>query len=464
MGKFIQAIYCAPTGPDKERNLPDRVTDEVFSALAEAGINRIIGNVYDGREETRQKTAEYCEKYHMKYFPSPSTAEEYARVVSEKQGEKAFSELTDEEKQALDVRFVAEVKELSKYPAFGGIFLQDEAGYLSFEGIARAKKVFDKHFGEYEFHNNFYSYCINDVIFWGGMSGKVPKNVPFALDGDLKIVFENRFNYYDKLVEGLLSKAPFEYLSQDKYPFENIWPQIPTAVHVALFELNAYFNKKKKKYGSKFYNYMQVGEWIDNDVRQMNFAEMALQMHVTAAYGSDGFAYFTGCFPWDFLGVPNTERAKNGGSALIDINGKKTKFCDWLIELNRFFAQIEEDILSCEHLGVTSYGTYKNGFTMEELQDVPDSECIYTGGLSDELRYESEIEVESNNEVLVSTFEREGKKRFYLVNLSTFYDSEIKINLPDGCYEMVGANQRVDVDTHIELSLEAGCGVYIVEK
>lgn len=463
MKRFIQAIYCAPTGPDEERNLPDRVTDEVFTALAEAGINRIIGNVYDGREETRKRTAEYCEKYHMKYFPSPKTAEEYVRVVSKREGEKTFLELTEEEKLDLDNRFVAEVRKLSEYPAFGGIFLQDEAGYLSFEGIARAKKLFDKYFGEYEFHNNFFSYSINEGIFWGGMSGEAPEEVPFKLEGDLAITFENRFNFYDKLVEGLLSKAPFEFISQDKYPFESFWPTVPTAVHVALIELNAFFNQKKKKYGSKFYNYMQVGDWFDSDISQMSFAEMALQMHVTAAYGSDGFAYFTGCYPWDFLGVPNTERAKNGESALIDINGKKTKWCDCLIELNKFFTQIEDDVLSSKHLGVASYGVYRNGFSEEDLLNVDASECIYTGGLSEMLRYESDIEVESENEVLVSTFEREGKKRYYFVNMSSVYENNVLVKLPQGNYELFVENKHQNIEEQMQLTLQAGQGIYIVE-
>lgn len=467
MKRFIQAIYCAPTGENKAKNLPDRVTDEVFSALAEAGINRIIGNVYDGREDTRQRTAELCEKYQIQYFPSPKTAEEYARILPGKNGEKPFTELTEQEKEDLDARFVAEIQKLSEYPAFTGIFLQDEAGYMSFEGIARAKKVFDKHFKEYEFHNNFFSYSINEEIFWGGMNGKAPKEVPFKLEGDLAITFENRFNFYDKLVEGLLTKAPFEFLSQDKYPFENFWPKVPTAVHVALFELNAYFNEKKKKYGSKFYNYMQVGEWVDNDVRQMTFAEMALQMHVTAAYGSDGFAYFVGCFPLDFLNgydKSRIERAGYGGCGLIDLNGQRTRFCDWLVELNRFFSQIEDDILSSEHLGVASYGTYHNGFEIEKLGDIPSGECVYTGGLSDMLRYESDIQVKCDNEVMVSTFEKNGKKRYYLVNLSTVYDNVLQVELPQGKYAMRELNEYKQIEPIFEMTLKPGCGAYIIEE
>ncbi len=61
--EFIQAIFCAPTDTyDYLPDYPSRLTDEVFSALKEAGINRIYGFGYDIREKTQIKTLELCEK------------------------------------------------------------------------------------------------------------------------------------------------------------------------------------------------------------------------------------------------------------------------------------------------------------------------------------------------------------------------------------------------------------------
>lgn len=461
--QFVQAIFCAPTGAYEDKPYPSRLTDEVFSALAEAGINRIFAFGYDSRTETREKTFEFCEKYGMRYYPTPQTAEEYVRILPGENGEKSFCELSAEEIAELDQRLIAEIEPMTKNAAFGGIFFSDEAGYLSFEGIAHAKNVFDKYFGNYEFHTNFYSYSINDAIFWGGMGGVTPEKLPFKLEGDMAITFQNRFTYYDRLVEGLLSKASFEFVSQDKYPFECFWPTVPTSVHVALFELNAYFNEKKKKYGSKFYNYMQVGQW-DGSNREMWFSEMALQMHVTVAYGSEGFAYFPGCFPLDWAGIESYASAERGGSSLIDIDGNKTMFCDWLKELNGFFTQIEEDILSSSHLGVKTYGSYRNGFTEEEIKNLPDNECIFRGEISKELQYKGELEIESDNEVLVSVFEREGKKRYYLVNLSTVYDSKTSFRLPEGQYRMYTANGQNSINNQSSIEMSAGQGVYIVEE
>ena len=204
--EFIQAIFCAPTGKYDNLPYPSRLTDEVFKSLKEAGINRIFGFGYDIRKETQIKTLELCEKYGIKYLP---TMECFGRYV-----DFGWVDLTQEEKKNLDERFIKEVGEYVGYPAFAGVFFGDEAGYLSFEGVAHAKKIFDEKYPSLEFHFNFFSYSINDAIFWGGMAGAangMPKREkPFELTGDMAITFANRFNFYDKLVEGLLSEAKFE--------------------------------------------------------------------------------------------------------------------------------------------------------------------------------------------------------------------------------------------------------------
>lgn len=460
--QYVQAAFCAPTGPYEDKGVPSRLTDEVFRALADIGVNRLFGFGYDGRAETKEKTFGLCEKYKIAYFPTPTQAENYVRICEGKDGEKPFRDLTEQEIAELDEKFTSELIELKKYPAFGGVFFSDEAGYLAAEGIAYAKKVFDRVCGDYEFHTNFYSYSIDDHIFWGGMGGKHKEELPFTLTGDMEIKFENRFRYYDCLVENLLSKADFEYASQDKYPYEMFWPEVPTSVHVALFELSAYFNEKKKKYGNKFYNYMQAGNW-SYDRRECTFAEMALQMHVTAAYGSEGFAYFPACYPIDFVGQPVGVRTRGSAGALVDLDGHKTLYGSYVEILNRFFRRIEEDILESQLLGVKAYGTYDNGFKKEEVADLPDSECIYCGELPDILQYDSGISVESGNQVMVATFEREGKKRYYFVNLSTIYRNDVKFTLPDGDYEMVTQEGTRKIGRESELLLHAGCGVYIKE-
>ncbi len=459
--EFIQAIFCAPTGKYDNLPYPSRLTDEVFKALKEAGINRIFGFGYDIRKETQIKTLELCEKYGIKYLP---TMECFGRYV-----DFGWVDLTQEEKKNLDERFIKEVGEYVGYPAFAGVFFGDEAGYLSFEGVAHAKKIFDDNYSSLEFHFNFFSYSINDAIFWGGMAGAVngePKREkPFELKGDTAITFANRFNFYDKLVEGLLSKAKFEFISQDKYPFEGFWKEVPTSVHVALFELNAFFAEKKRKYGCKFYNYMQAGQWMTGTPRKhMTKGEAALQAHVTAAYGNDGFAYFPGCFPIDYTFNPDMKYSEEGAGGLIDMYGNKAEVYDWVKELNEFFALIQDDILSSELKGVTSYGEYYNGFTKDEIKDLPDNECIFRGVLPNELRFVDDgVNVVSENEIMLSVFVRGEKRRYYAVNLSSVFKNKVKMTFPAGEYEVIRNTTKLLSDGMVELTLNEGEGIYIKE-
>ncbi len=465
--ELISVAFCPPTG-EWEGGYPSRLTDEVFQRLKEAGINRIAAFGMDNREETQKKTFALCRKYGIGYLPCVPSAGEYVRIFPEKEGGKPWQQLTDEEKAMLDERFLSEIAQFVDEPAFKGIFFIDESGYLAFDGIAHAKNVFDKKYPEYEFHVNFFSYSINEKIFWGGMSfdgkDKVMQEIvpPFPLTGDLAIKFENRFHFYDVLVEHLLSQAKFDYISQDKYPFENFWPSVPTSVHVALFELNAFLKQKSEKYRCQFYNYMQVGNW-DTLSRKLTYAEMALQMNVTLAYGGSGFGMFPAVFPLDWKGFD--ESICKGGAGLIDLYGEPTKYAQIAKELNDFYLLFAEDLLNSEFLGITAYGEYENGFDKETIQSLPDSECIYVGNLPDMCRFgDKRIQVKASNQVSLSTFEKDGKRRYLAVNLSSVYDNEISLTLPRRSYELITMDGIKRTDEKINLTLKAGCAIYIQEK
>ena len=469
--EFMQTIFCAPSGSYDHLPYPSRLTDEVFKSLKDVGINRIYGCGWDTRKETQLKTLELCEKYDMKYFPEISASIAYIRPRTDKNGNKPFRFLSKIEQDEVDKKFIEEIKEYVKYPAFGGIFFKDEPGYLVLDAIAHAQKVFDKHYPDYEFHFNNVSYSINEQMFWGGVHGnEIEGEKPFELKGNLEISFENRFKYYDVFVEEFLSKAPFKIMSWDRYPFENIWQSQPNTVHVALFELNDFYLMKKRKYGNKFCNFLQAGTsvWDGNAKRAIKFSEAALQMHVTAAYGADGFNYFPGCFPVDWIPEHNPGEcyrdAEKGKTSLIDIFGKTTFFYEWTKTLNTFFKAIENDILNATLLGIAAYGKYDNGFD-EALENLPDNECIYKGELPISLPYKDEkLQVNCSNQLMISTFENDGKKRYYIVNTSTAFDNKIDVSFPEMEYEIYLHEGKVDIVNKLSLTLGAGCGLYVVKK
>lgn len=465
MEKFIRAIFCAPTGEYKDLGCPSRLTDEVFSSLKEAGINRIFGFGYDDREETKLKTLELCEKYDIGYFPSLNSFGAYVRL--KQKGIKSFDELNENEVSRLDEDLIEEVYKYSKYKSFKGVFFADEAGYLSLNGVAHAKKIFSIHFPSLEFHFNFYSYSINESIFWGGMElSRNPSTAyekPFELDDEHKIVFKNRFNYYSLLVDHLLDQTHFEFISQDKYPFETFWPTLPTSVHVALFELNGYFAEKKKRYGFNFYNYLQAGQWFENKSRlHMSKGEMLLQTNVTIGYGHEGFAYFPGCFPIDYILDGSVKESRYGRAGLIDINGSKSEIYGFVKEENDFLSLIESDLLSSKFIGVTSVGKYDNGYKEEEISKLPDNECIFRGDLGNFVRYDNpSIKVNSTNEVMISTFIKDGMESYFITNLSSVYSNNVEIDLGGFAYELIKKKETKQVRKLVSVLLGPGEALYL---
>ena len=470
MKQFVQAIFCPPNDKLEDLNLPSRLTDETFSMLKEMKINRLFGWGWDSRPKTIVKTLELCEKYDIGYFLQLKTANEYISTEVNTRNEKPFSQLSKEELADLDRRFVEEIKGYTSYKALKGVIFEDEVGYLSFEGVLHAKEIFDREFPDYEFQTNFLCYTLNELYFWASFVSDdtvVPEEIkPFKLDGENEITFANRYNYYGLFVDGLLAKSHFDFFSFDKYPFMDHWEKCPQFMHICYLDSIAFLRTKKDQFDSAFYTYIGAGQWFGYSPRNMLESEFYLSMHLCALYGIDGFGYFPGFYPVDFVVSEGYRNADNGDAGLIDINGKPTKFYHYLKHANAYFTRIEEDILSAKFLGVKSYGEYYNGFTKEDIKDVKDNEVIYFGELP--IFYQMETQsifiLETTNNLAVSEFVKDEKKRFYLVNMSTLYTNDIKIKLPKGNFVV----ERMDASAQIEeissLTLEAGEGVYIVEK
>lgn len=467
--QFIQAIFCPPNDQYQEYNLPSRLTDEVFSYLKDMKINRIFGWGYDSRKTTIEKMMDMCEKYNISYLPTLEVNHEYLRIESDDKG-KAFFELNEEEIKRLDERFIRDFYPYTLRKCVKGIFFSDESGYLGFKGIIHAKEVFEKAYPGYEFHVNFFSYTINEQMFW--TSFNKPDYVvkeewkPFKLEGKYEVNFANRFNYYDLFVDGLLAKSHFNYFSFDKYPFEIYWDKCPHFMHRCYIESVALLRKKKEQYHSNFYAYIGVGQWFENAPKTLLPSEFSLSMHILALYGCDGFAYFPGLYPVDFVTYTKLLNSDNGQAGLLDINGKPTIFYHELKKLNEYFSLIEDDLLNSELISVKSYGEYYNGFTKEDVKDVKDNEVIFFGEEPPFYNVDKQnIKVKkTTNNIFISEFKKDNKAKFYLVNMSTLFSNDIEIELPKGNYQLLGVNRSISFNEELKITLQPGEGIYIIDK
>ena len=57
-----------------------------------------------------------------------------------------------------------------------------------------------------------------------------------------------------------------------------------------------------------------------------------------------------------------------------------------------------------------------------------------------------------------------GKKRYYVVNLSSVYDNTVKLTLPGTGYEVQEMDRAYFIDSTIETTLKPGCALFIDHK
>ena len=161
--KFIVAMFCSPQPPAEKngRKFPNKITLEQYLRAKELGFTTVYGHneiVNTDTEKYAFEALELAEKAGLDYLVKDSIAEEYISLGN--RGYRPFSLLSEREKRKLDERFAQSLARYSDYPAFAGITFFDEPGSDSFEGIARAKKVFDRVCGDKLFYVNLMPYYI----------------------------------------------------------------------------------------------------------------------------------------------------------------------------------------------------------------------------------------------------------------------------------------------------------------
>lgn len=349
---------------------------------------------------------------------------------------------------------------LSHHACFGGIYFGDESAYGAIEGIADAQKLFLENYPDKEFHYNNLNYCFSDVHLFGGEHSEDYR----VLTGDLECKSENRFNRYRFLIDKFVDTVQPEYLTTDFYPFGWAWRNIPTSVHRGVYELNSIFaDYKKKNKGMKSYQYIQVGYW-DDEVRMNTRAEMALQMNITLAYGHEGFAFFPGVFPNDFLDDPPTpwEYGKGGICGLVDAYGRETMYADFAREILNDLQAFAPIMLSSEFLGVATVGEYHNGFDGVDISVLPDNDALYTGWLPKWCRYEEALpKINTDSQLFIGVFMQEnGKKAYFVVNNSTLIKANATLYL-EGVHTVIQKGALAEKNGEISVRIPAGESILI---
>lgn len=456
--KFFVGIYCPPYPP--KQDYPSRITEKSYSLLKDIGVTDVFGHFEDKYDWSYLEQAmDLCDKVGLNYYPRLFVFQDYISVTGGYPDEKhiSYRDLSSAEQDELNKKLVSQLNKIKDHKCFSGVFFGDESPRGSFYGMGVAKRVFKENFPDKEFHYNCLNYCISDEHMFGGKNSKDFR----VLTGDMSALSQNRFKRYRYLLDCYLDEVKPEYLTTDLYPFTNYWKGLPT-VHRGLYELNSLIAEYKRlNKNLKSYYYLQTGSW-DNDVRKVNRAEMALQMNITLAYGHEGFCFFPGVFPNDFL-YEKEDPSKNGDCALLDCYGEPTVYAEMSKQLLAEVQAFAPVLLSSEFEGVTTAGSFHGGFDGIDITYLADYDAIYNGSLPEWCRFEGTLPMlQTDSQLFIGVFSYQGKKAYLVVNNSIVCQARFAMRIDK--WEMVFRAQRQTGENLIEMCLPQGESVLIVEN
>lgn len=452
--------YCPPMIPVAGYNGHESfITEEQYKLVKEAGIDIIYAHsevMNTSTEKYAFLSLELAEKTGLIVYVRDEIAKEYVSLGD--QGYKPFSDLTANEKRDLDNRFIESIKRYYEYKSFGGISFWDEPGYNSFEGIARAKKVFDSVCPDKTFYVNMYPYYISPKQYQFGYWNKGFSNKPTNPHFDI-IEGKRNIERYEFLYDEYIRIVKPDFFSYDAYPFSS-FGYVTTSVHEVLWELPQFLHGKEIENGVPFWVYLQAGgKWEGHlNVRVPSFAEISLGVGVPLLYGAKGLQVFPYCYPNDWL---NDNVAEAG---FIDRKGEKTRIYYDYVKVLKHVKMMQDYLIKSKLKGIIKSGEYKNGLpSNKELSKIQWHECIYNGKLSP--KYNIEInsykhirKIKSDIECLTGCIEINSKYGYFILNNSTIHNAHYNISFTEkGKYLIIKDGNKYEVVTDvIELTLEAG--------
>lgn len=460
--KMPIGAYCSPQPPAtyNGEKYPSKITLKHYKMLADMGVNLIYAHAEQMNTDSEKwafKALDLCQKVGIKYLVRDRISYEYV-ANGLAPGEIAYQDLTNEQKQELDKRFIESTKKYIDHPACAGVSFYDEPGVISFKGIAAAQKVFKKHYPDKIFYVNL---SPNNVAPGQLEFGSHYAQYKVSEDQNLKIGVPNdkRYEYYlNKYFE---AGVP-DLVSYDSYPFTTL-ANVESVVHNTLWEIQQIVNCYVEKYDVPYWNFLQIGGKWDGWYREVDYNEMLLQIHVSLAYGAKGLELFPCVFPNDYLGG-------NFCCGVIDQYGEPTKYYYWLTVILKQVKAVEKYLMTAEFKNTITAGKYEGLLPSEEvLSAIPWNEVIYRGelpvyGNKNVETYKELIGIDASSQVLIGCFDYNGKTLFYLVNNSIVAAANVKLQF-DAEYALTfikdGKEETLNADSLYIQRLAAGEGVLI---
>lgn len=424
--------YCSPQpATSKDGGYKSRITAEQYRRMADCGVNIVyFHNEIFGTETENDafKALDCAAGAGIQCFVRDALAGEYVALPDEKSGARGYTNLTESEKAELDERFEKSLRRYCRHSAFGGISFWDEPGYDSFDGIAAAKKVFERVCPNKIFYVNHFPYYITPEQYQFGYWSNRKKG-ECTIGQFLVEEGKRNIDRYDYLYKGFIDKVKPEMFSYDAYPFLTLG-SAKTGVHEVLWELPQYLHGMEEKTGIPFWAFLQAGgQWEGNTaVRLPTEGECRLGVSVPLLYGAKGLQIFPYAYPNDWLEDHTAE------AGMVDRYGEKTRWYGWYKSIFKHVKAMESRLMRAKLKAVVKIGRYENSLPpKEELDKILWSECIFRGELPACESIEKYLPqgvlrgAEADTQCLIGCMEKENRELFFAVNDSSVVQASLKL-------------------------------------
>lgn len=374
------------------------ITDSHYKAIAESGINTVYG-LYERAEnnfEEIKAALKLCEKYNLSY-------------VAVGNGLGSFTDIGLAEASL----YQSLIKDKSS--ALGGLIVKDEPNEKQFSRITQSKQILRELFGKkYLYHSNLYpNYATNTQLYGGD---------------DYPVDYS-----YEKYVENYCKTYSPQILSYDFYPVHTTYISPDYYVNMSVIREYA------AKYEIPFWTYIQCSSFRKN-IKVPDAGELRWLVNSSLAYGCKGLQYFT------YVDALSSGNERFTGSP-IDKNGNKTATYDYISEINKFVAKVDE-ILMCSF----SKGIMISG---ETPCKIPEKDVLSSYG---------ELTSVNGESVLTGCFDYKGKNAYYVVNNSPEGASDASLTFGSEvsatCYSLSATENKNGESLSFDLS--AGEAVLVV--
>lgn len=396
------------------QSLPNWYTDEIFSLVAETGINMFTysSTDYQNYPDLVYKMLELGEKHNIGIT-----------VVD------GLINAPNKEDPATIEEMAAQIAKYCDYPAFCGVHVVDEPGSMHYKPSDNGAK---------------------DIELFAPVFQKLKELDVWSYGNLHPLWFEKDTDGYRKMLEEYCETCSPSYLSYDHY----VWDGGRTKR--SFFQNMDIIREYAEKYEIPFWAFVQAGgQWndaklfFDSEELHPTEGQMRWSANTALAYGAKGLQYFPVLQPSHFA-YAKTDRMDFQRNGIIGAAGNKTQWWYYAKSINEQIKAVDAVLMNAVNKGVIVTG--KNAV----------ADCSGLEFIMEEASWRELKEVQGNT--MIGCFNYEGKTALYVVNYEEAYAQNVILQLQD-TYQVditqKGESQKVSSNV-LELDLEAGEGVLIV--